>query len=169
MYINVNETFQNSTKQYLISYSAKESRFFPEIKNLPVILISFSVPNLGIHKQSSTGFRFVYFSVRSISLSVSRMSVNMTVDPRSRASVHLYSMPTTDAPGTFAQMISLFLGVVALTMRNKLAAWSSLFVILHAFATLKKSEVDTKQIGIAIMFALMGLMINYFSPGFPVK
>eukprot|EP01006_Ploeotia_vitrea_P035551 TRINITY_DN65896_c14_g1_i1.p2 TRINITY_DN65896_c14_g1~~TRINITY_DN65896_c14_g1_i1.p2 ORF type:complete len:135 (-),score=45.65 TRINITY_DN65896_c14_g1_i1:58-408(-) len=80
--------------------------------------------------------------------------------------VHNYSVRVDpeEAPADWGALVSLLCGVFGLMMRNKLASWAALFSCMYSVANLRRHEADTKQYMTTVMFALMGLVMNYFGP-----
>lgn len=94
------------------------------------------------------------------------MAFQLQADPKqpSRAKKYEEKISQDELPANWMQLLSLFFGVIGLTLRYKLAAWLSLFSILSSFANSKRSDTDVKQTVTSSMFAIMGIFINYFGP-----
>ena len=67
-------------------------------------------------------------------------------------------------PPDYVALLSLLCGICGLMLKYKLLAWFALFFCLCSIATVKQSEMDMKQLACTVTFAVMGLVMNYFTP-----
>eukprot|EP00456_Euglypha_rotunda_P039307 TRINITY_DN30250_c0_g1_i1.p1 TRINITY_DN30250_c0_g1~~TRINITY_DN30250_c0_g1_i1.p1 ORF type:complete len:102 (+),score=11.02 TRINITY_DN30250_c0_g1_i1:33-308(+) len=67
-----------------------------------------------------------------------------------------------DLPADWLALASLIFGVLGLMMRYKVCAWLALFACMGSIANMKKMDMDMKQIFCSVLFAVMGLIMNYF-------
>uniref|UniRef100_A0A7S2Y0W3 Protein Asterix n=1 Tax=Fibrocapsa japonica TaxID=94617 RepID=A0A7S2Y0W3_9STRA len=67
-------------------------------------------------------------------------------------------------PPDYIALLSLVFGIMGLMLKYKLCAWLSVFCCMSSMANIKNSEMDIKQIACSVMFAMMGLFMNYFGP-----
>ncbi|KAK1384221.1 Protein Asterix like [Heracleum sosnowskyi] len=91
-------------------------------------------------------------------------------DPRQASAARRYVAPVVAAenlPIDYAGFIAIVFGVVGVMFRYKLGSWLALICCAHSLANMKNLETDLKQISTAVMFAIMGIMTNYFGPPRP--
>ncbi|CAN0011853.1 unnamed protein product [Heterosigma akashiwo] len=91
----------------------------------------------------------------------------MSTDPRRPNAVHKFYREKLDQeqlPPDYIALLSLVFGIMGLMLKYKLCAWLSVFCCMASMANIKSSEVDIKQVACSLMFALMGLFMNYFGP-----
>ncbi|XP_072956644.1 protein Asterix [Typha angustifolia] len=92
-------------------------------------------------------------------------------DPRQPSTAKPYVPPTLspqDLPIDYAGFLAVVLGVTGVMFRYKLCSWLAIIFCAQALANMKNFENDLKQISMAFMFAVMGLVTNYFGPSRPV-
>ena len=88
-------------------------------------------------------------------------------DPRRPKRARPYTPPKVDpddAPPDYASLLSLLFGIIGLMLRRTWASWIATFSLCSALSTMKKSEIDFKQLMTTIVFSLLGLFMNYFAP-----
>ncbi|EKX32475.1 hypothetical protein GUITHDRAFT_82283 [Guillardia theta CCMP2712] len=71
-------------------------------------------------------------------------------------------IPQEELPPDYMALLSLLFGLLGLLLKYKICSWLALYACLSSVANVKKSEVDLKQIASSLIFALMGLSMNYF-------
>ncbi|OAY63132.1 protein Asterix [Ananas comosus] len=88
-------------------------------------------------------------------------------DPRKPSTARPYVPPTIspqDLPIDYAGFLAVVLGVTGVMFRYKLCSWLAIIFCAQSFANMKNIENDLKQVSMAFMFAVMGLVTNYFGP-----
>lgn len=104
-------------------------------------------------------------------------------DPRVGGVVHPYKKPGTEGveddkkPAAAAEggdattdllcLGATVLGVLASTMRWKMASWAAVFCTCAAFTNMRASESDFKQLMSGAGMAIMSLLANYLMPQAP--
>jgi hypothetical protein len=86
------------------------------------------------------------------------------IDPRQPSSAKPYVPPVIapqDLPIDYASFIAVLFGVM---FRYKLGSWLALIFCAQSIVNMRNVENDLKQVMMAMMFSLMGLMTNYFGP-----
>ncbi|CAN7037446.1 unnamed protein product, partial [Brassica rapa subsp. trilocularis] len=61
----------------------------------------------------------------------------------------------------------LFCFVVVVCIQYKICSWLALIFCAQSLANMRNLETDLKQISMAMMFAIMGLVTNYLGPNRP--
>ncbi|XP_042402775.1 protein Asterix-like [Zingiber officinale] len=92
-------------------------------------------------------------------------------DPRQPSAAKPYVPPTLspqDLPIDYAGFLAVIFGVLGVTLRYKLCSWLAIIFCAQSFANMKSFENDSKQLSMAFMFGVMGLVTNYLGPR-PVK
>ena len=91
--------------------------------------------------------------------------MSATSDPRTTANVHYFRPPplsnSEEKPGDIYALISLVFGVTALMLRNKYAAWATVFATLIAMAHTRRQDMEWKQTGFSILFAVLAVASQY--------
>ncbi|CAN0260026.1 unnamed protein product [Ectocarpus sp. 6 AP-2014] len=67
-------------------------------------------------------------------------------------------------PPDYLALLSLTFGVAGLMLKSTWASWASVFCCMSSLGNIKVHEADPKQIGCSVLFACMGLFMNYFGP-----
>ena len=91
-------------------------------------------------------------------------SIQFNYDPREQTNVSRYEnkLSMEEAPADFLHLLSLIAGLVGLMLRVRIASWICLFSFMASLAGTKHSEFDFKQVSSSFVFAVMGLVMNYF-------
>jgi len=84
-------------------------------------------------------------------------------DPKVATRIRRYERKVNpeELPADWLALASLVFGVMGLMMRYKFAAWLALFTCMGSVANMSKQEMDLKQVFCAVLFAVMGLVMNY--------
>merc|ERR1712183_519265 len=93
-------------------------------------------------------------------------------DPRQPSTAKPYAPPTIapqDLPIDYSGFIAMIFGVAGVLFRYKLCSWLAIIFCAQSLANMKNIENDLKQISMAMMFAIMGLVSNYMGPSRPSK
>lgn len=91
-------------------------------------------------------------------------------DPRQPSAAKPYVAPVVppeNLPIDYSGFIAIIFGVAGAMFRYKLGSWLALICCAHSLANMKNFETDLKQISTAVMFAIMGILTNYFGPPRP--
>ncbi|KAI6675634.1 hypothetical protein NL676_003540 [Syzygium grande] len=72
-----------------------------------------------------------------------------------------------DLPVDYSGFIAVVFGVAGVMFRYKLSSWLAIIFCAQSLANMRNMENDLKQISMAMMFAIMGLVTNYFGPTRP--
>ncbi|XP_062027937.1 protein Asterix [Rosa rugosa] len=98
------------------------------------------------------------------------MSSTAANDPRQPAAAKPY-VPTAlapeDLPVDYSGLIAVVFGIAGVMFRYKLCSWLAIIFCAQSLVNMKSIENDLKQISMAMMFAIMGLVTNYFGPARP--
>ncbi|KAK9116494.1 hypothetical protein Sjap_015441 [Stephania japonica] len=103
-------------------------------------------------------------------MSSSSSSSSAANDPRQPSTAKPYVPPTVspqDLPVDYSGFIAIIFGVAGVMFRYKLSSWLAIIFCAQSLANMKNMETDLKQISMAMMFAIMGLVTNYFGPARP--
>ncbi|KAK9107299.1 hypothetical protein Syun_023310 [Stephania yunnanensis] len=103
-------------------------------------------------------------------MSFSSSSSSSANDPRQPSTAKPYVPPTVspqDLPVDYSGFIAIIFGVAGVMFRYKLSSWLAIIFCAQSIANMKNMETDLKQISMAMMFAIMGLVTNYFGPARP--
>ncbi|XP_077223185.1 asterix-like protein [Tasmannia lanceolata] len=87
-----------------------------------------------------------------------------TNDPRQPSTAKPYVPPTIapqDLPIDYSGFIAIVFGISGVMFRYKLSSWLAIIFCAQSLANMKNVENDLKQISMAMMFAIMGLVTNY--------
>ncbi|CAL9046586.1 protein Asterix-like [Musa acuminata AAA Group] len=90
-----------------------------------------------------------------------------TSDPRQPSTAKPYVSATLspqDLPIDYAGFLAVVFGVVGVTLRYKLCSWLAIIFCAQSLANMKNFENDFKQLSMAFMFGIMGLVTNYLGP-----
>lgn len=93
-------------------------------------------------------------------------------DPRQPSAAKPYvAQPVSpqDLPVDYSGFIAVIFGIAGVMFRYKLSSWLAIIFCAQSLANMKNVENDLKQISMAMMFAIMGLVTNYFGPARPGK
>ncbi|WOK97496.1 protein Asterix [Canna indica] len=88
-------------------------------------------------------------------------------DPRQPSTAKPYVPPTLspqDLPIDYAGFIAVVVGVVGVTLRYKICSWLAIIFCAQSLANMKNFENDFKQLSMAFMFGVMGLVTIYLGP-----
>ncbi|KAG5222803.1 protein Asterix [Salix suchowensis] len=91
-------------------------------------------------------------------------------DPRQPSAAKAFVAPMVspqDLPVDYSGFIAVILGVAGVMFRYKLCSWLALIFCAQSLSNMKNMENDLKQISMASMFAIMGLVTNYLGPARP--
>ncbi|XP_062169723.1 protein Asterix [Alnus glutinosa] len=91
-------------------------------------------------------------------------------DPRQPSAAKPYVAPMVspqDLPVDYSGFIAVIFGIVGVMFRYKLSSWLAIVFCAQSLANMRNVENDLKQISMAMMFAIMGLVTNYFGPARP--
>ncbi|KAK8511717.1 hypothetical protein V6N13_029311 [Hibiscus sabdariffa] len=91
-------------------------------------------------------------------------------DPRQPSAAKPYvAQPVSpeDLPVDYSGFIAVVFGIAGVMFRYKLSSWLAIIFCAQSLANMKNVENDLKQISMAMMFAIMGLVTNYFGPARP--
>ncbi|XP_020579666.1 protein Asterix isoform X2 [Phalaenopsis equestris] len=92
-----------------------------------------------------------------------RESSSAGSDPRQPLTAKPYVPPPIspqDLPVDYAGFLAVILGVIG----YKLCSWLAIIFCAESLVNMRNFENDLKQISMAMMFAIMGLVTNYFGP-----
>ncbi|KAM0937480.1 putative PAT complex subunit Asterix [Dioscorea sansibarensis] len=93
-------------------------------------------------------------------------------DPRQPATAKVYVPPAVapqDMPFDYSGFFAVIFGVAGFMLRYKLCSWLAIIFSVQAISNMKNFENDFKQISMAMMFGIMGLIATYFGPARPAK
>ncbi|XP_021634821.1 protein Asterix-like isoform X2 [Manihot esculenta] len=91
-------------------------------------------------------------------------------DPRQPSAAKPYVQPIVlpqDLPVDYAGFIAVVFGVAGVMFRYKLCSWLAVIFCAQSLANMRNIENDLKQVLMASIFALMGLVANYLGPARP--
>nr|BAJ94200.1 predicted protein [Hordeum vulgare subsp. vulgare] len=80
-------------------------------------------------------------------------------DPRQPTTARPYAPPKLSS-----QDLPVVFGVVGVMLHYKACSWIAIIFCAQSLANMKNFENDLKQLSMAFMFAVMGLVTNYFGP-----
>ncbi|XP_048138200.1 protein Asterix [Rhodamnia argentea] len=86
-------------------------------------------------------------------------------DPRQPSAAKPFKPPMVspqDLPVDYSGFIAVVFGVAGVMFRYKLSSWLAIIFCAQSLANMRNMENDLKQISMAMMFAIMGLVTNYF-------
>ncbi|XP_021761525.1 protein Asterix-like [Chenopodium quinoa] len=94
-------------------------------------------------------------------------------DPRLPSAAKPFSRAPQDVPPElpvdYSGFIAVLCAVVGAMFRYKLGSWLAIIFCAQSLVNMKNMENDLKQISMAMMFAIMGLVTNYMGPRPPVS
>lgn len=93
-------------------------------------------------------------------------------DPRQPSAARPYKAPEVaqqDLPIDYSGFIAVTCGVVGVMFRYKMASWMALIFCAQSLCNMRNLENDLKQVSMAMMFAIMGLVTNYMKPNQTMK
>ena len=70
-----------------------------------------------------------------------------------------------DLPPNVWCITALIMGIAGLMLRNKMMAWGALFASVITWTNLRFSRADWKQLITMSLFCVMGIVLNYYTPG----
>ncbi len=91
-------------------------------------------------------------------------------DPRQPYTAKPFVAPTVsaqDLPVDYSGFIAVIFGIAGVMFRYKLSSWLAIIFCAQSLANMRNFENDFKQISMAMMFAIMGLLTNYLGPTRP--
>ncbi|XP_010546197.1 PREDICTED: protein Asterix [Tarenaya hassleriana] len=97
-------------------------------------------------------------------------SASSANDPRQPSAAKPYSpapVSPQDLPVDYSGFIAVILGVSGVMFRYKLCSWLAIIFCAQSLSNMRNLENDLKQISMAMMFAIMGLVTNYLGPARP--
>ncbi|EXB90191.1 hypothetical protein L484_015485 [Morus notabilis] len=86
-------------------------------------------------------------------------------DPRQPSAAKPYVPPAVapqDLPVDYSGFIAVIFGLFGVMFRYKLSSWLAIIFCAQSIANMRNYENDLKQVSMAMMFAIMGLVSNYF-------
>ncbi|KAL9372535.1 hypothetical protein Peur_034779 [Populus x canadensis] len=93
-------------------------------------------------------------------------------DPRQPSASKPFLAPMVspqDVPVDYSGFVAVILGVAGVMFRYKLCSWLALIFCAQSLSNMRNMENDLKQISMASMFAIMGLVTNYLGPARPAS
>ncbi|XP_057950769.1 protein Asterix [Malania oleifera] len=91
-------------------------------------------------------------------------------DPRQPSTAKPYVppvLPPQDLPVDYSGFIAVIFGIAGVMFRYKMSSWLAIIFCAQSLANMRNVENDLKQISMAFMFAIMGLVTNYLGPARP--
>lgn len=91
-------------------------------------------------------------------------------DPRQPSTARQYTPPKLspqDLPIDYAGFLAVVFGVLGVMLRYKVCSWIAIIFCAQSLVNMKNFENDLKQLSMAFMFAVMGLVTNYLGPPRP--
>ncbi|KAF3438101.1 hypothetical protein FNV43_RR20857 [Rhamnella rubrinervis] len=88
-------------------------------------------------------------------------------DPRQPSAAKPFvqqSVAPQDLPVDYSGFIAVMFGVAGVMFRYKLCSWVAIIFCAQSLANMRNFETDLKQVSMAMMFAVMGLVTNYLGP-----
>ncbi|CAN8256906.1 unnamed protein product [Cochlearia groenlandica] len=104
-------------------------------------------------------------------MSHSHGNVTPANDPRQPLAAKPYTprpVSPEDLPVDYSGFIAVILGVSGVMFRYKICSWLAIIFCAQSLANMRNFENDLKQISMAMMFAIMGLVTNYLGPNRPM-
>ncbi|KAF3945250.1 hypothetical protein ACB098_04G097300 [Castanea mollissima] len=95
---------------------------------------------------------------------------NSANDPRMPSAAKPFVAPMVnpqDLPVDYSGFIAVIFGIAGVMFRYKLSSWLAIIFCAQSLTNLRNFETDLKQVSMAMMFAIMGLVTNYFGPARP--
>ncbi|KAH6807749.1 asterix-like protein [Perilla frutescens var. frutescens] len=89
-------------------------------------------------------------------------------DPRLPSAARPYKPPIIsqqDLPVDYSGFIAVVFGVFGAMFRYKVCSWLAIIFCAQSLANMRNMENDLKQISMAMMFGIMGLVTNYLGLG----
>ncbi|CAA2985947.1 protein Asterix [Olea europaea var. sylvestris] len=89
-------------------------------------------------------------------------------DPRQPSAARPYKpsvVAPQDLPVDYSGFIAVVFGVFGAMFRYKLCSWLAIIFCAQSLANMRNVENDLKQISMAMMFGIMGLVTNYMGLG----
>ncbi|WRX18876.1 PAT complex subunit Asterix - like 1 [Theobroma cacao] len=90
-------------------------------------------------------------------------SVNDPRQPSAAKPFVAQPMSPQDLPVDYSGFIAVVFGIAG----YKLSSWLAIIFCAQSLANMRNVENDLKQISMAMMFAIMGLVTNYLGPARP--
>ncbi|XP_074317092.1 protein Asterix [Silene latifolia] len=69
-----------------------------------------------------------------------------------------------ELPVDYSGFLAVLCGVLGVMFRYKLGSWLAIIFCAQSLVNMRNMETDLKQISMAMMFAIMGLVTNYMGP-----
>ncbi|KAL9227329.1 hypothetical protein vseg_003027 [Gypsophila vaccaria] len=92
---------------------------------------------------------------------------NNNNDPRQPSAVKPFKpslQPPQELPVDYSGFLAVLCGVLGVMFRYKLGSWLAIIFCAQSLVNMRNIETDLKQISMAMMFAVMGLVTNYMGP-----
>ncbi|XP_073059578.1 protein Asterix [Primulina eburnea] len=89
-------------------------------------------------------------------------------DPRQPSATRPYKpqpVAPQDLPIDYSGFIAVIFGVLGAMFRYKVCSWLAIIFCAQSLANMRNMENDLKQISMAMMFGIMGLVTNYMGLG----
>ncbi|KAL7139331.1 hypothetical protein ABFS83_09G043600 [Erythranthe nasuta] len=89
-------------------------------------------------------------------------------DPRLPSAARPNKQPVVapqDLPVDYSGFIAVIFGVFGAMFRYKACSWLAIIFSAQSLANMRNMENDLKQISMAMMFGIMGLVTNYLGLG----
>ncbi|EPS59830.1 hypothetical protein M569_14975, partial [Genlisea aurea] len=96
------------------------------------------------------------------------MASQQANDPRQPSAARPYKpsvVPPQDLPVDYSGFIAVIFGVFGAMFRYKICSWLAIIFSAQSLANMRNMENDLKQISMAMMFGIMGLVTNYLGLG----
>ncbi|GER48088.1 protein Asterix [Striga asiatica] len=93
---------------------------------------------------------------------------SQTNDPRLPSAARPYKpsvVAPQDAPIDYSGFVAVICGVFGAMFRYKVCSWLAVIFSAQSLANMRNMENDLKQISMAMMFGIMGLVTNYMGVG----
>ncbi|KAI3454737.1 hypothetical protein Pfo_011400 [Paulownia fortunei] len=97
-----------------------------------------------------------------------REMASQSNDPRLPSAARPYKPPIIapqDLPVDYSGFIAVVFGVFGAMFRYKACSWLAIIFCAQSLANMRNMENDLKQISMAMMFGIMGLVTNYMGLG----
>ncbi|XP_073291445.1 protein Asterix [Primulina huaijiensis] len=97
-----------------------------------------------------------------------REMASQSNDPRQPSAARPYKpqlVAPQDLPVDYSGFIAVIFGVLGAMFRYKVCSWLAIIFCAQSLANMRNMENDLKQISMAMMFGIMGLVTNYMGLG----
>ncbi|XP_047328961.1 protein Asterix [Impatiens glandulifera] len=91
-------------------------------------------------------------------------------DPRQPAAARRYVAPVVaaqDLPIDYSGFFGIIFGVAGFMFKYKLCSWLAIICCAQSLVNMRNFETDLKQVSMAMMFAIMGLVNHYLGVAKP--